>query len=213
HLGRGRRLRVRGRDLPPQGVHGFAPGLEIGDDGRTGADGGALPFRLQAERRHRGQAVGRPGAAEAVEAPVQVPERAGIRAVALQEIERAVELVDPAARLAQVDRAQLRELVVPVRGQGMPSTPLSSRASVMGSKGLVSTPAAPSALRRSTSVAMALAVRNTTGMAAVAGSSRKRASVEGPSRPGIMTSSRTASGWSSFARASASVPFVASTTS
>src|SRR5690606_12711063 len=93
------------------------------------------------------------------------------------------------------------------------SRPDRSAANVIGSKGLANTPSAPRPRRRSRSAAWVLAVRNTIGTAAVAGSARRAWKVSGPSMPGIITSSTMASGGSATASDTASAPDAAVTTS
>ena len=203
-----RRLRLRGGDLPPRGrsrPRASSPGRRPRP---AGADGGAAaaPPRgpaptPRASRRSRRSPRSRGSRAAGPAGPRvgAVARRAG----------RARDRARRAGRAPRAGRPRAApQLVVPGRAsRDAEHAPAARARSVMGSNGLVSTPRAPSDLRRSTSDAMAFAVRNTTGMPAVAGSSRSPASVEGPSRPGIITSSRTASGCSSFGPASASAPF------
>ena len=74
----------------------------------------------------------------------------------------------------------------------------------IGSNGLVNTAAAPIDIKCSSSFDPARAVMKTTGVFAVLGFSRRRASMAGPSMPGIITSQRIRSGAHSAAVASAS---------
>ena len=83
----------------------------------------------------------------------------------------------------------------------------------IGSNGLMITPMAPRLRRWAISFGCPLAVMNTAGVNASAGSSRKRASVVGPSMSGIMTSSSNRSGRYLLASRMASSPDAQASTS
>src|SRR5215207_7287114 len=87
---------------------------------------------------------------------------------------------------------------VPVSDQ--PSIAEMSAAKVIGSNGFGMTPARRSGRHDPWSSAGTFAVRKMIGMSRVAGSARNAFAVAGPSRPGIITSSRIASGRSARAR-------------
>ncbi len=104
-------------------------------------------------------------------------------------------------RVEEVERAQRGEALRFVRGErrdlhGSASTIRRiSAGRDMGSNGLLTTPAAPSARRRAISSRCTFAVTSRIGTAERSAFSRRRAYVSGPSIDGIMTSSKMTSGW------------------
>ena len=94
-----------------------------------------------------------------------------------------------------------------------PNSSATRSCSVIGSNGLAIRPATSSSANCVRSEACTLAVRKITGTVPTTSSSRSRSSVAGPSRSGIMTSSRMPSGRSSRAWRSPSAPLGAVVTS
>src|SRR6185503_478999 len=82
-----------------------------------------------------------------------------------------------------------------------------------GSNGFTNTAFTPRSAKRERSVACTFAVSSITGICAVAGFFCNSRKVAGPSMPGIITSSRIASGWYVAARASPCAPELATITS